>query len=216
MQERTIDKKWFNELLHRRGFKSQKAFAAAVRLDGPKLTNLLSGKRRLQMEDLIAMTQVLRTPMANLVQCFAAEHINLGEGLGIFAAVFDDDSVEFHDLLDEKDERTVYVPVRDYHGTGIRVRTQTLSPRYFEGEVLAARISQDQGQTDVSHLLGREVIVQYSDGIFLKILQPGSRRGFYNLTSLNIRLAPVIDADVVWAEPIDFHVPGCFRPKYRS
>jgi transcriptional regulator with XRE-family HTH domain len=218
MQDSSVDKKWFAAALQKRGFASQKAFAKAVDLDGPKLTNLLNGKRRPQLEELLAMSTALNTPMWNLVQCFAVKNIKVTPpGLRIHAGVFDDDSIEFHDSLPDEDENIAEMPVGDYSGVGIRIRTPTLTPRYFEGEVLAARISPEKPPSDVTHLLGREVFVrQYDSEIRLKILHKGSRPGLYNLCSLNVRMAPIMDAEVEWAVPVDFHIPGWIRSKYRS
>ena len=218
MQEEAVDRRWFEEQLRKRGFKSQKQFAAAIGLDGPKLTNLLNGKRRPQVEELIAMSAVLDTPMVNMVRCFGAKHIKaIPDGISINAAVFDDDNLEFHDLLDgDPADQVVESPCKDYRGTGIQIRTPTLGPRYFEGEVLLARIRQDQVRAPVEHLLGREAFVALDQGILLKIVWPGSQPGLYNLTSLNVRIAPLVDVEVEWGEPIDFHIPGWSRPKYRS
>jgi transcriptional regulator with XRE-family HTH domain len=218
MREQAVDRRWFEEQLRKKGFTSQKEFAAAIGLDGPKLTNLLTGKRRPQLQDLLAMSSVLDTAMTNLVRCFGARHIKATPtGILIQAAVFDDDSLEFHDLLDGNSaDQIVDSPCPDYRGTGIQIRTSALSPRYFEGEVLLARIRPDQDRAEVEHLLGREAFVALAEsGIFLKLVQPGSRPGLYTLASLNVRTAPLVDVEVEWAEPIDFHIPGWFRPKNR-
>src|SRR5690349_21522487 len=63
----SVNRKWFNELLQSQGFGSQKAFAAAIGLDGPKLTNLLTGKRRPQISELTEMSRALNTSMVTLM-----------------------------------------------------------------------------------------------------------------------------------------------------
>jgi transcriptional regulator with XRE-family HTH domain len=206
-------------LLLKKGFRSQNAFAKAVGLDGPKLTNLLNGKRRPQLDEILKMSVVLKVTPVNLFRCFGMEHTwGSDSSLSVSAGIFDDDSVEFHDLLDNEPDNTIQLPVRGYTGMGIKVRTQTLGPRYYEGEILAAKIPrEDRNLTDFKYLIGREVFACVADGgIFLKILQPGTRSGLYHLTSINVRIPPIIDAQIDWVQSIDFHIPGWFRPKYLS
>lgn len=218
MQRQVVDRQWFDEQVRKRGFRSQKQFAAAIGLDGPKLTKLLKGERRPQVADLIAMSTALNTSMVNLVRCFGAKHIKpTPPGIPIHAAIFDDDSVEFHDQLEsDPSEQIVHSPCPNYRGIGIQVRTSTLSPRYYEGEVLLGRIQPDQRAAEIGHLLGREAFVALADsGIVLKLVQPGSLPGLYTLSSLNLRIPPLVDVEVEWGEPIDFHIPGLLRAKDR-
>ncbi len=216
MQKQVVDRQWFAEQVRKRGFRSQKQFAAAIGLDGPKLTKLLNGERRPQVEDLIGMSTALNTSMTNLVRCFGAKHIKATPtGISIHASIFDDDNVEFHDFPEgDISDQIVDSPCPNYRGVGIQIRTSTLSPRYYEGEVLLARIQPDQNRAGIGHLVGREAFVALAEtGIVLKLVQPGSRPGLYTLSSLDLRIPPLVDVEVEWGEPIDFHIPGWLRPK---
>jgi transcriptional regulator with XRE-family HTH domain len=74
------DRARFNEMLRSSGFATQRAFADKVALDGPKMTNLLRGKRRPQIVELAAMARVLNVPMAALLECWFAPPHQLEEG----------------------------------------------------------------------------------------------------------------------------------------
>ena len=217
MSKPNVDKLWFGELLRTKGYRSQNAFAKVVGLDGPKLTNLLNGKRRPQLDEILKMSVVLKVTPVNLFRCFGMEHTwGSDSSLSVSAGIFDDDSIEFHDSLENEVDDTIQLAVRGYTGTGIKVRTANLGPRYFAGEILAAKIPpEDRNLADFGHLTGSEVFACRVDGgIFLKILQPGTRSGLYSLASINVRIPPVIDAKLHWAQPIDFHIPGWSRSKY--
>jgi transcriptional regulator with XRE-family HTH domain len=207
----SVNRKWFNELLRSQGFDSQKAFAAAIGLDGPKLTNLLTGKRRPQVSELTKMSHALNTPMVILLECF---------GLGLFkmmptelvvsAAVMEDDRVEF---AQPQLPYSIEFPVPDYHGVGIQIATSTLTPRYLQGEILGAQL-EERRPVDLKTLIGEEAFIEVANaGFFLKRLQPGARRGRYTLASINARIPPMLDSEVVRGVPIDFHVPKSRRLK---
>jgi transcriptional regulator with XRE-family HTH domain len=205
-----VDRKWFNEILRSHGFDSQKAFAAVIGLDGPKLTNLLTGKRRPQISELTEMSRVLNIPMATMLQCFGIGLLKMAPTeLFVTAAVMEDDSVKFHQKL----PYSVEFPVPDYNGVGIRVETSTLTPRYLQGEILGARL-EERHPFDLKTLVGEEAFIEVAEvGFFLKRLQPGTRRGRYTLASINTRIPPLLDAEVVRGVPIDFHVPKSMQTK---
>jgi transcriptional regulator with XRE-family HTH domain len=207
----SVDRKWFSELLRSQGFNSQKAFAAAIGLDGPKLTNLLAGKRRPQISELTEMSQALNVPVVTLLGCLGLGLLKmLPTELVVNAAVREDDRVEFYD---PSLPVSIGFPVPDYPGVGVQIATSTLMPRYLEGEILGAQLGETR-HVDLKTLIGEEAFIEVANaGFFLKRLQPGSRRGRYTLASLNTRIPPMLDAEVVRGVPIDFHVPKSVQSK---
>jgi hypothetical protein len=215
MGGRSVDKKWFGDLLRSRGYRSQKEFAQAIGLDGPKLTHLLNGSRRPQLDEVLTMSVILKISPVNLFRCFGLKYSGgSARMVSISATIHADDTVKFHDPLPA--EHDVELPADNYRGTAVLVGTDTLSPRYFHGEVLCARIPEEDSTdpNELDRMLGREVFVSLYDGeLLLKVLHPGSRRRVYSLASLNIRFPPLIDVKVFWARPVDFHIPGWKRSK---
>jgi hypothetical protein len=72
-KRRAVDLPEFNALLRASGYPSQKAFAADIGLDGPKLTNLLRGKRRVQISEVEAMSRALNTAVPAVLRCFGVD-----------------------------------------------------------------------------------------------------------------------------------------------
>lgn len=89
-----------------------------------------------------------------------------------------------------------------YDGLAVVIRGDHYSPRYLDGEVLAYHANAG----DPEDVLGEEAFVGLVDGrIMLKRIVAGSRRGRYTLLSLNPRGDTMLDVQVVWAAPIDWH-----------
>jgi hypothetical protein len=123
--------------------------------------------------------------------------------------VREDDRIEFHHPV----PYSVEFPIPDYPGEGILIATSTLMPRYFEGEILGGQFKEER-PIDLKQLVGREAFIEVANaGFFLKRLQPGARRGRYTLTSINMRIPPMLDVEVVRGVPIDFHVPNSKQSK---
>ena len=81
--------------------------------------------------------------------------------------------------------------------TALRVRGDSMYPRYMDGEL----VFYVKDGTSPSELLNRECVVQLSDGrVFLKRLRPGSKKNLFHLESWN---APImLDQRVKWAAPV--------------
>lgn len=77
------------------------------------------------------------------------------------------------------------------------VRSDSLYPRYFEGEHLFYTA---RPQTP-AELIGRECVVKLKSGeVLVRVIRRGSRRNLFNLESWN---APVIeDQAIEWAAPV--------------
>src|ERR1700712_367831 len=69
------------DLVKRAGFRSQQAFAEAVGLSGPKLTNVLKGARRAQTAEVQRMAAALRVPAYKVIDL-------LGMGSAPFEGIY--------------------------------------------------------------------------------------------------------------------------------
>ncbi|WP_133122887.1 LexA family transcriptional regulator [Zhengella mangrovi] len=57
-------------------------------------------------------------------------------------------------------------------------------------------------------MVNQRAVVQLADGrVFVKIIRPGSRPGFWTLQSVNAQYADILDVVVEWAAPIDWIKP---------
>ena len=106
-------------------------------------------------------------------------------------------SIDDHDLGDGTE--TVRAPSALGNVVAVRVRGDAMYPQYKEGDLIFYRRQGD----DPFDLVGREVIVQLSDGrMYVKELRRGSKPGHFTLFSHNAR--PLEDEAIEWAAPVRF------------
>jgi phage repressor protein C with HTH and peptisase S24 domain len=81
------------------------------------------------------------------------------------------------------------------------VRGRSMMPFYHHGDLLFhRRIDKDPGR-----FKDEALVVQVTDGKrMIKLLQPGARRGRFNLISINPSLAPLENQAVDWVGPIEW------------
>lgn len=87
---------------------------------------------------------------------------------------------------------------------GVRVRGNSMYPRYMDGEKLLYLPE----HRPASELVGRECAVKVKDGgMLVKIIRPGSKRGLFNLESWNRDTPTIEDVKIEWASPIKWRAP---------
>lgn len=85
-------------------------------------------------------------------------------------------------------------PQRDPDEVAVRVRGDSMWPAFNDGDAIVFKDRRD----DPSGLVGRECVVWCDDGsVYVKVLQPGAKRGRYTLVSYNA--PPILDKAVVGA-----------------
>lgn len=81
-----------------------------------------------------------------------------------------------------------------YGYVAVRVRGDSMYPRYFEGEVIAFKRNTDWSPD----CLNKECVVKLKDGrCFVKIVRAGSKDGLFTLESFNA--PPIRDVQIEWA-----------------
>lgn len=81
----------------------------------------------------------------------------------------------------------------------VRVRGDSMYPRYFDGELLYYRSE----PVPPDSALGRECVVRLKDGrMLVKMFRRGTKVGRYTLESWNA--PPIEDQDVEWVAPVEF------------
>lgn len=85
--------------------------------------------------------------------------------------------------------------------TAVKVRGNSMSPAYYDGDVIF--YDHENDCRPPAELVGRECVVRLRDGrMFVKRIHKGVGRGRFLLTSYNSE--PIIDAPVEWACPVKF------------
>lgn len=207
-----IDRNKLLRLMKRAGFGSQHAFAEAIGLSGPKLSNILKGARRAQTAEIQRMAAALKTPASKILQALGIQDSEPFVGIYKIGG-FVNDSEEVL-LVDENADdyglHEVRIPFLAYGGEILSIRTETLSPRYLCGELIG--VSVWEVNTNLDRVpVGVDVVAQIRGGpMVLKALYRGSSSGRFTLLSPTARLAPITDADLEWAEPVAFKLPKIF------
>jgi transcriptional regulator with XRE-family HTH domain len=204
-----VDKEELLLLMRRAGFVTQRAFAQAVGLSSPKLTNILNGNRRAQASEAQRMAAVLKLPVATVLRVLDSAFSSPEEGIHkVLGIVADPDNVA---IYEENDPNygliELFTPFALFVGEFFVIHTDVLAPRYIRDEFFAIPAI---GEVFVPHerLAGEDVLAKVKDGpIVLRTLHPGSAPNRATLLSLTDRSAPMFDVLVEWVEPILFRLP---------
>lgn len=200
-----IDKKWFKDAISLAGFRSQASFASEVDLDGPKLTNVLKGIRRLQADEIEKFAEILKRSPAEIKRALGMSERS-AEKMPISGYVGAADRVVLFIDGDCTDElEMVEVPFFNYPGLLLRVRGESMLPRYTPGEIIG--IQPPDAPDGWDNFLGRDVVARLGDGqTVIKSLAEGPN-GTFALFSVNPSVKPLYDPPIEWISPVDFHIP---------
>jgi transcriptional regulator with XRE-family HTH domain len=205
MKAPDVNTGWFRSKLKEIG-KTQAQLAAAIRKSEPAVSLMLRGKQNVRVQEAQQVAQFLDTPLNDVLRAFG---IVTQDGrprmIPVVGYVGAGDQVI---LLDEHDADhaldEIPSPFPGYTGVVVRIRGTSMSPRYYENELIGFT----PDGNDIGTLLGQEVVAKLADGrLVLKILQGGTARGAYTLVSMDRTVPPIVDAEIEWAAPIDWHKP---------
>lgn len=135
---KAIDKDWFRQAIKKAGFRSQNAFADAVGLTGPKFTNTLKGDRRIQAAEIERIAAALGESDRNVKIALGMEVKSACE-YKIAGYVSAADRVVFYDH-DDMEVDTIELPIFYYPGVTLRVKGESMTPRYKPNEVIGIRL----------------------------------------------------------------------------
>jgi phage repressor protein C with HTH and peptisase S24 domain len=83
---------------------------------------------------------------------------------------------------------------------GIRVRGDSMSPVYRDGEIL---ICSRVNRQDLANALNKDCVLETAAGEgYIKILKPGSTPNLFNLRSYNPYFDDIVDVEIKWAAPV--------------
>ena len=108
---------------------------------------------------------------------------------------------EVHPFEDQGAFEYISAPPGLSDGACVIVRGDSMLPRYQDGDRLFYR----QRELQAEQAAGEECIVQVRDGpIYVKRLERGSRRGRWDLVSINQAVRTIEDQPVAWAARIEW------------
>lgn len=200
---KAIDKDWFRQAIKSAGYKSQNAFAEAIGLTGPKFTNTLKGDRRVQAEEIEKISAALGVSDRSVKIALGIEVKSASE-YKIAGYVSAADRVVLYDQ-DDMEIDTIDIPIFYYPGITLRVKGESMTPRYKPNEIIGIRLP-GLGKPAIS-MFGKDVVAKLSDGrLVLKTIYKGEEEGTYSLISVNTNVPPIIGVSIEWVSPVDFHI----------
>lgn len=200
---KSIDKNWFRRAIKSAGYKSQNTFAESIGLTGPKFTNTLKGDRRVQAEEIEKIATALGESDRNVKIALGIEVKTTSE-YKIAGYVSAADRVVLYDQ-DDMEMDTIEIPIFYYPGITLRVKGESMTPRYKPNEIIGIRLPGLDKPT--ISMFGKDVVAKLSDGrLVLKTIYKGDEDGTYSLISVNTNVPPIIRANIDWVSPVDFHI----------
>jgi transcriptional regulator with XRE-family HTH domain len=197
---------WLRAILKEKHL-SQAKFAPMIGMTGPALSNILNGKRRMQIDEAAAIANAFMRPLTEVLAAFGLKYIfnkrlrlsgyvNAAEEV----TIYDDSSSDFG-------LETIEVPFIGFAGTILAIRGDSAAPRYLNGEHIG--ISE---HVPPSEQLGAEVVAKTTDDrVVLKRLQAAERDGTYTLVSLNPAFPPIQSVRLEWVSRVLLHFPAAGR-----
>jgi phage repressor protein C with HTH and peptisase S24 domain len=190
------------ELRTKRGLTLQ-ALADLTDTSNQQIYNLESGKRGLDTKWMSRLAKALGVRPEELIASPQQETVPLVGFVGAGARVYPVDDHEKGGGLEEV-EAPPGVSARGL--VAVRVRGDSMAPRYDDGEVLFFTRKHD-GVPDAC--LGRYCIVGLQDGDrMVKKVRQGSKPGHYHLVSVNSNTEPMLDVPLVWAALVLYSKQG--------
>lgn len=201
-----IDKKWFQARIAALK-SSQRALALALSLSPAAVTNILNGQRGVSIRESHEIAAFLKESVKEVSARLGVE-TEPQETVPISGYIGADDAVIMYmesDIGSGLEE--VPSPFPGYLGTVVRVKGDSMSPRYLNGELIAyTEASGDPGA--LSARGGREVVALLRDGRFvIKQLYRGDSPDRYTLLSVNRSVQPILNVALEWVAEIDWHKP---------
>lgn len=186
--------------MKRKGF-SRRSLSKAAELSESAVRDLLTRTDNPGIGTLVKVAEALEMPVDQLTGAALMVPVlgNIGAGGQVLFTVDPDDELN----ADTDVEMVPRPPMTVGRLMALKVIGSSMLPKYEDGEIVYVRRDHDGV---LPEYLNRYCAVRTSeDGIFLKILAPGSKAGCYTLRSLN---APDMEnVEVIWAAPVLFVMP---------
>lgn len=185
---------------------TQRELAEHLDIHASGLSELLKGNRKLSAIEAELAAEFLRWSIKDVHIAFGIASPQKGYGKLYIQGYIDADSgsLTIRSDVDASTLEEIDAPFPGYSGICVKIKGNSMAPRYRDGEAIGYTPS----ERDFSSLINHEVVTGTADGrILLKVLHKGNGDGRYTLSSLNPENEPIINIELSWAAPIDWHVP---------
>ncbi|HUC61082.1 MAG TPA: helix-turn-helix domain-containing protein [Alphaproteobacteria bacterium] len=187
---------------------SQPALAKLVRTSQQQIDRLEKGQRALTLKWARRLAPALGVQAHELGpdQEYEIAPVKGYVGAGEEVRYFEDQG----DRVAEE----VEAPPGEHDSVALRVRGDSMNPRYFEGELIF--YSRLRG-TDPANCLYEDCVVRLADGrTLLKLIEPGSEAGTYTLRSYNPNTPIMTNRKLDWMAPVVWRGPRRRDPLTRK
>jgi len=183
--------------------KHKQDLAVLLGIAASAVTDIFQGRRQVKIAEAPKMAAFLQISRDNLFRILGVEIPNNERRL-IVAGTVSEDVIVLEPLKSDAPLEVVDSPIPGYDGTVVRIRGNSMFPRYRAGDLIAFRLN----GAAPADLIGRDAIVQTEDGrLLLKVIQPGSEPGRYVLLSVNPAIPPMVNVELHTVAAIDWHRP---------
>lgn len=183
--------------------KSKQDLATCLGIAPSAVTDIFQGRRQVKIAEAPRMAEFLEISRDDLFRLLGVE-IPYGDRRLIVAGTVSEDVVMLGPPKGDAPLEEVESPIRGYDGIVVRIRGNSMFPRYRAGDLLGFR----RNGAAPADLIGRDAIVETEDGrLLLKIIQPGSEPDRYVLLSCNPAIPPMVNIELHSVSEIDWHKP---------
>jgi len=183
---------WLRSLLRdqKKHGKTQKALAAFLGIQESAVSNVLTGKREIRLDEVAKIAEFFNAIPPALTSVFPVDIIGkIGAGGHIETRWENSETPLFRVYTDIEFKKAPVV--------GYQVSGESMSPAFEDGDVVVVKKLGD----DPLSILNKDAVVFIEDeGRFLKKVLPGSRPGLFNLYSYNAPL--MLDKQIRWVSKI--------------
>lgn len=158
------------------------------------LQEVKSGRKRMNEDIIKRLAAALNCRPQDIISDDGTQECNTVPLVGYVGAGAEVSPIDDHAQGAGLDEIEAPQGLNLYGYVAVRVRGDSMFPRYFENEVIAFKRNVDWS----NECLNKECVVKLKDGrCFVKIVRAGSKDGLFTLESFN---APLIyDIEIEWA-----------------
>jgi transcriptional regulator with XRE-family HTH domain len=178
---------------------SQPALATMARTSQQQIDRLEKGQRQLTLRWARRLAPILGVETYDLEPKgeFELAEVRGYVGAGEEVAFFEDRAGGQYEQVE--------APPGAHDTVALRVRGDSMSPRYLDGEIIF--YSRARG-LDPANCLYEDCVVRLPDSrMFLKLVEPGSDAGTFTLRSYNTAKPLLVNRKIEWMAPITWRGP---------
>jgi transcriptional regulator with XRE-family HTH domain len=182
--------------------KQKQDLAAHLGIAASAVSDIFQGRRQVKIAEAPRLAAFLKISRDDLFRLLGVE-LPKNEQRLIVAGTVSEDIIVLESLKSDAPLEEVESPIPGYEGIVVRIRGNSMFPRYRAGDLIAFRLN----GVAPADLIGRDAIVELDGILLLKIIQPGSEPNRYVLLSVNPAIPPIVNVELRAVAAIDWHKP---------